>query len=124
RVLETDPTHDDIRAFLRDVRAQLDARSLQVKGVTTDASALYPVPLAEIFPGVPHQVCSFHILKEITKAVLHALAKLRKELKAKIPKQRRGRPRKATAPAARRAQRQEAKVTALFDHRHLFVQRD
>jgi Transposase len=124
RVLEKDPTHDDIRAFLRDVRAQLDARGLTVKGITTDASALYPVPLAEIFPGVPHQVCSFHILKEITKAVLHALAKLRKELKAKIPKQRRGRPSKATAAAARRAKRQQEKVTALFDHRHLFVQRE
>jgi hypothetical protein len=124
RVLEKDPTHADIRAFLRDVRAQLDARGLPVKGITTDASALYPVPLAEIFPGVPHQVCSFHILKEITKAVLHALAKLRKELKAQIPKRRRGRPSKATATATRRAQRQAAKVTALFDHRHLFVQRD
>lgn len=124
RVLEKDPTHDDIRAFLRAVRAQLDARSLQVKGLTTDGSALYPVPLAEIFPDVPHQVCFFHILKEITKAVLHALAKVRKELKAKIPKQRRGRPSKATAAAARRAQRQHAKVTDLFDHRHLFVQRE
>ena len=31
-------------------------------------------------------------LKEITKAVLHALAKLRKQMKATIPKQRRGRP--------------------------------
>jgi Transposase len=124
RVLEKDPTHDDIRAFLHDVRAQLDTRALTVHGITTDASALYPVPLAEIFPDVPHQVCSFHALKEITKAVLHALAKLRKELKAKIPKQRRGRPSKATAAAARRAQRQQAKVTALFDQRHLFVQRD
>jgi hypothetical protein len=124
RVLEKDPTHDDIRAFLGDVRRQLDAHGLTVKGITTDGSALYPVPLAEVFPGVPHQVCYFHVLKEITKAVLHALAKIRKELKAKIPKQRRGRPSKGGAAAARRAQRQQAKVTALFDHRHLFVQRE
>src|SRR5260370_817914 len=70
RVLEKDPTHADTRAFLRDVRAQLDARGLAVQGITTDASALYPVPLAEAFPGVSHQVCPFHILTEIAQAVL------------------------------------------------------
>ena len=43
---------------------------------------------------MPHQVCEFHVLKEITKAVLHALATTRKELRAQIPKQPRGRPRK------------------------------
>jgi len=39
-----------------------------------------------VVPEVPHQICVFHVLKEITKAVLHALAKLRKELAAQIPK--------------------------------------
>ncbi len=36
---------------------------------------------------MPHQVCEFHVLKEILKAVLHALATTRKELRAQIPKQ-------------------------------------
>jgi hypothetical protein len=64
RVLEKDPTQDDIRAFLRDFKAHLDVRGLKVLGVTTDGSNLYPAPLAEIFPSVPHQVCRFHVLKE------------------------------------------------------------
>jgi hypothetical protein len=123
RVLEHDPTHADIRAFLADFRAQLDARGLKVLGITTDGSNLYPVPLAELFAGVPHQVCQFHVLKDITKAVLHALAKARKELKAQIPKRPRGRPSKAQAPAARRARRLEQRVSDLFEHRHLFVQK-
>ena len=36
RVLEHDPTQDDIRLFLRDFRVHLVARGLQVKGITTD----------------------------------------------------------------------------------------
>ncbi len=124
RVLEHDPTQEDIRAFLHDFRAQLDARNLEVLGITTDGSNLYPVPLAELFPGVPHQVCQFHVLKEILKAVLHALAKVRKELKAQIPKRPRGRPSKAQAKAARRGQRLQQRVSALFEHRHLFVQKE
>jgi len=124
RVLEHDPTHDDIRLFLRDFRTHLEARGLHVQGITTDGSNLYPVPLAELFPGIPHQVCEFHVLKELTQAVLHALAKLRKELKAQIPKRPRGRPRKAQAKAARRSQRLEQRVSDLFEHRYLFVRKE
>src|SRR4051812_49444321 len=40
-------------------KGHLDARGLTVRGVTTDGSNLYPVPLAEILPDVPHQVCRF-----------------------------------------------------------------
>jgi hypothetical protein len=57
RVLEKGPTQDDIRAFLPDFQAHLDARGLKVLGLTTDSSNLSPVPLAEVFPNVPHQVC-------------------------------------------------------------------
>jgi Transposase len=123
RVLEHDPTQDDIRAFLSDFRAHLAVRDLHVRGITTDGSNLYPVPLAELFPGVPHQVCAFHVLKELVKAVLHALAKIRKELKAQIPKRPRGRPSKAQAKLARRIQRLQQRVNDLFEHRHLFVQK-
>ena len=123
RVLEKDPTQDDIRALLYDFKAHLDARGQKVLGVTTDGSNLYPVPLAEVFPGVPHQVCRFHVLKEITKAVLHALAKLRKEMKAQLPKRPRGRPKEDQTKEVRRAQRQEQRINDLFEHRHLFVQR-
>jgi hypothetical protein len=124
RVLEKGPTQDDIRGLLRDFKAHLDARGMEVTGVTTDGSNLYPAPLAEVFPDVPHQVCRFHVLKEITKAVLHALAKLRKELKAQLPRRPRGRPKKAQAEQTRRAKRQEQRISDLFEHRYLFVRRE
>ena len=43
RVLEQDPTQEDIRAFFGQFKAHLDARGLKVVGITTDGSPLYPV---------------------------------------------------------------------------------
>src|SRR5712691_11244785 len=53
-VLDHDPTHDDIRAFLGRLKMALAARNLTLCGITTDGSALYPVPLMEVFGDVPH----------------------------------------------------------------------
>jgi Transposase len=122
RVLDHDPTHKDIEAFFGRFHAALSARGLTLKGITTDGSALYPEPIATAFGQVPHQLCTFHVLKELTKAVLGAVAKLRKSLAATAPKLGRGRPAsKAAKLAARRKKRIERKVGDLFEHRYLFV---
>src|SRR5215510_8834471 len=81
-VLDHDPDHEDIRAFLRRLKTALTTRALTLLGVTTDGSALYPVPLAEVFGDVPHQICTFHIMAEVGKAVLGAVASARKGLAA------------------------------------------
>jgi hypothetical protein len=121
RVLDHSPTQDDVRAFLVEFKAQLEQRGCVVRGITTDGSALYPTVLKELWPAIPHQLCKFHVLKEIVLAVLHALAKLRKEIAARIPKQRRGRPRKQDQVQTRRLKRLRQRVAELFEHRHLFV---
>src|SRR5262252_673144 len=123
-VLDHDPDHDDIRAFLGRLKTALTARDLPLLGVTTDGSALYPAPLVEVFGDVPHQICTFHIMAEVGKAVLGAVASARKGLAAQQPKLRRGRPStRAATQAARTKKRLEAQRTALFTHRYLFVQR-
>ena len=123
-VLDHDPTHDDIRAFLGRLKTALVARDLTLLGITTDGSALYPVPLAEVFHGVPHQLCQFHVVKDIVKAVLGAVASARKRLAATQPKLPKGRPSTPAAKqAARTKKRLAAQGAALFASRHLFVQR-
>ena len=121
-VLDHDPTCDDIRRLFRRFRHILDARGLTLRGVTTDGSELYPTPIAEIFPGVSHQLCQFHLLKKLTKAVLDAVARVRKALASAEPKLPRGRP--VTAEQKERVRKiqplREARK-ALFRHRHLFV---
>src|SRR2546430_6782070 len=123
-VLDHDPTHEDIRAFLGRLKTALSARALTLFGVTTDGSALYPEPLLEVFGDVPHQICTFHIVAEVSKAVLGAVASARKGLAAQQPTLRRGRPSTPAAKqAARTKKRLEAQRAALFTHRYLFVQR-
>ncbi len=58
-VLDHDPTHDDIRTFLGRLKTALTARALTLVGITTDGSALYPTPLAEIFHGTGCKFCQF-----------------------------------------------------------------
>ena len=124
KVLDHDPTHADIRAFLERLKTALTARDLTLCGVTTDGSALYPAPLREVFGDVPHQICTFHILAEISKAVLGAMASARKGLAAQQPKLRKGRPSTPAAKAAARTKKRLAEqCAALFTHRYLFVQR-
>jgi hypothetical protein len=125
QVLDHDPDHADITAFLHRFRMALRLRSLALQGVTTDASPLYPVPLREVFGNVPHQICEFHIIKELTKAILRAVAKVRKNLAERKLTAKRGRP---ATPAAKRAARKQGrlkqKIGNLFEHRYLFVQHD
>ena len=123
QVLEHDPKHDDMLAFMQRFQAVLQARQLTVLGITTDGSTLYPAVLAKVFPGVPHQLCEFHILKELNQAMLRAVAQVRKQLAAKQPKLGRGRPSGAKRKLVRQRQRLQQQISDLFEHRFLFVQK-
>src|SRR6266487_2377299 len=123
-VLDHDPTHEDIRAFLGRLKTALAARGLNLCGVTTDGSALSPAPLREVFGKVPHHICQFHIVAEVVKAVLGAVASARKGLAATQPKLPKGRPSTPAAKAAARTKKRLAEQgAALFTSRYLFVQR-
>ena len=65
--------HDHMRRFLRNLKNW----GLEPATVITDGSNLYPALLAELWPGADHQLCVFHILKEINKLVLDAVRRLR-----------------------------------------------
>ena len=122
-VVDHDPTHEDIRTFLGRLKTALEARDLTLLGITTDGSSLYPEPLAEVFDEVPHQVCEFHVVKEVVKAVLRAVARVRESLAATQPKLPKGRPStKAAKAAARKKKRLAQKCADLYTHRHLYVQ--
>jgi hypothetical protein len=122
-VLDHDPTRADILMFLARLHDHIRARGATVQGITTDASALYPLPISFVFPGVAHQVCEFHVIKELTKAILGILARMRKRLAEQKPRRPRGRPK--NTPQSQRLRRQaqgvEQRIADLFEHRHLFV---
>jgi len=121
-VLDHNPTNEDITRFFRRFKQMLDARGLTLKGITTDGSPLYPDPIAEVFGKVKHQSCQFHIIKEITKDILKAVTRVRRQLKQKKTKRSRGRPCGQQAKQIGRKNKQvQKKIAELFEHRHLFV---
>ncbi len=125
-VLDHDPCHDEIDAFLGRLKAALDERNLALKGITTDGSALYPEPIRTVFGAVPHQLCTFHVIKELTKGILRAVASERKRLATSKPKLKRGRPsskEKAARRLARKSTSIQETISDLFQDRFLFVTR-
>ena len=125
QVLDHAPDHTDITAFFRRFQMALQLRSRALRGVTTDGSSLYPEPVRAVFGEIPHQICEFHILKELTKAILRAVATVRKELAARKPCTTRGRPStRAAKRTVRHRERLQQKIGELFAHRYLFVQHD
>jgi hypothetical protein len=121
-VLDQHPAEEDITRFFTRFQEVLKTRGLSLQGITTDGSPLYPTPITHVFGAVPHPVCQFHVIADINKAVLKAMAKGRRQLKATLPKLGRGRPTATHRKLAARKKRLEAKITDLFDNRHLFVQ--
>jgi hypothetical protein len=125
-VLDHDPTHDDITAFLGRLKSALADRGLALRGITTDGSPLYPEPIRTVFGEVAHQICTFHVLKELTQGVLRAVATERERLAKSKPKLPRGRPsakEKVARRLARKSKRIHEKMRALFQGRFLFVKR-
>ena len=125
-VLDHDPTHEDIEAFLGRLKTALEARALALHGITTDGSALSPEPIARVFGAVPQQLCPFHVRAELVKGVLRAVTAERERLAQSKPTLPRGRPAakdKAARRLARKNKRMQQKISDLFQHRFLFVKR-
>ena len=75
---------------------------------------------------MPHQLCPFHVIKELTQGVLRAVASERERLPTSKPKLKRGRP-SSTDKAARRVARtnkaMQQNISDLFQHRFVVVKR-
>src|SRR3954447_10418278 len=89
-LLATDPLQDLPVAFalvaandkdhMRRFLANLKTWGLMPEVAVTDGSNLYPAILAELWPDARHQLCVFHVLKELHKNVLDAVRRLRRGL--------------------------------------------
>jgi len=125
-VLDHDANHGDIEAFLERLKTALNDRDLTLKGITTDGSPLYPEPIRKVFGDVPHQLCTFHVIKDLTKGVLKAVAKERERLAQNKPKLKRRRPSTTDKEARRQARKSkdiQQKISDLFQDRFLLVKR-
>ncbi len=134
-LLATDPLHDFPVAFAlvrhndqehmgRFLR-QLRAHGFLPRVVVTDGSSLYPALLAEIWPQAAHQLCVFHVLKDINDHVLDAVRRIRREMYrrgCRGRKRKPGRPKRGTT-RQRQERRLKDKANFVYKHRYLIVKR-
>src|SRR3954452_23841157 len=112
-----------MRRFLKNLRTW----GMIPEVVVTDGSNLYPGVLGELWPNADHQLCVFHVIKDINKLVLDAVRRLRSAMsrrgKAGRKKKRGRKGAKSKAAAARRGLTVKEKAHFVFKHRHLIVTR-
>lgn len=74
-------SHGDLAALLREAVAGLSA---PVVGVVSDGQPSIGQAVAEVFPGVPHQLCHYHYLKQAAGPAWAADRHAKKELKKRV----------------------------------------
>jgi hypothetical protein len=110
---------DHLLRFLQNLKRW----GLLPKVVVTDGSSLYPAVLAELWPTARHQLCVFHLLKDINDLILKAVRRLARSMarRGNAGRQRqRGRPSKKRQ-AARAAGGLTLKQKAGFILKHRFL---
>ncbi len=71
----------DLSSLLVEVR---DALPVPITGVVSDGQDTIRKAVARTFPGVPHQQCHFHYLREAAKPIYEADRHAKKELKKRV----------------------------------------
>lgn len=74
-------TTADLAALVREVR---DALPVPITGVISDGQETIRAAVAQELPGVPHQLCHFHYLREAAKPIYEADRHAKKELKKRV----------------------------------------
>ena len=74
-------TAQDLAALLREA---VDAVGVPVAGVVSDGQTSIRQAVAQALPGVPHQLCHFHFLREAAHPIFEADRHAKKELRKQV----------------------------------------
>jgi hypothetical protein len=81
-------TADDLAPLLEEVRAALSGDQpedmIPIRGVISDGQHAIRHAVAYALPGVPHQLCQFHYLREAARPIFEADRHAKKELKKRV----------------------------------------
>lgn len=73
--------HKDLAGLLTQAKERL---AVPVSGIISDGQQSIRKAVASVFPGIPHQLCHFHYLREAAKPIYEVDRHAKKELKKKV----------------------------------------
>jgi hypothetical protein len=87
-------TADDLAPLLEEARTALTGTTgervedpqdtVPIRGVISDGQVSLRHAVARVLPGIPHQLCQFHYLREAAKPIFEADRHAKKELKKRV----------------------------------------
>ena len=123
QVEKNDQEHMD--AFLQ----QLKDRGLQVAVAITDGSPLYKDSLQSHWSDIAHQLCLFHVIKDVNKLILDGVRSIKNQIQRQGNKGRKRKPGRPTEKARQQRQRRKGmtkkeQATFIWEHQYLIVRKE
>ena len=84
RVLHTAKLRSSGKEDIAPLLEKVKAMGLPILAVVSDYQKSISLAVAEVFPGVPHQLCHIHLLRNACKAIVDLDRNLKKRLKSKV----------------------------------------
>ncbi len=72
RILNADNVTESTKERLKQLLAPVVALNVPVVGVISDAQPTELQAVAELWPGIPHQICQFHAIREAGRLIYNA----------------------------------------------------
>lgn len=122
-VEHNDQAHMDL--FLQ----ALKDRGLDVQVAITDGSPLYKDSLQRYWKDLEHQLCLFHVIKEVNKLILDGVRAIKNGIKRQGNKGRKKRPGRPSKKVQQQRQRRKGmskkeQATFLWEHQYLIVRKE
>src|SRR5947209_18076074 len=84
RILNADNVTESTKERLKQLLAPVVALNVPVIGVISDAQPTELQAVAEIWPGVPHQICQFHAIREAGRLIYNADHRVKTDMRIRM----------------------------------------
>jgi hypothetical protein len=84
RILTAENVTDSTKERLKQVLAPVVALDLPILGVISDAQPTELQAVADLWPGVPHQICQFHALREASRLIYNADHRVKTDMRIRM----------------------------------------
>src|SRR5713226_5797015 len=84
RMLTAENVTESTKERLKEVLAPVVALNLPVIGVISDAQPTQLQAVADLWPGVPHQICHFHAIREAGRLIYNADHRVKTDMRIRM----------------------------------------